>query len=606
MNRLWRSSTRWLAGMKRKRIWQRAWRVWQQEGITGLLVRLRDRIAPLSYSHWLATRRLTDDDRHAIRQHIAQMSHPPLISVLLPVYNSKPGWLRACLDSVLGQIYPHWELCIADDASTNAEMRGILQKYVGRDARIRVIYRRTNGHVSAATNSALALATGDFVAFLDHDDALAEGALYKVAALLAAQPDADLIYSDEDRIDARGRPLYPVFKPDWSPDLLRAHNYVNHLVVVRAELVRAVGGLREGLEGAQDYDLLLRVSERTLPSRIHHIPHALYHWRKHGAALGKDQATRSVATAASRQAVANAIARQGIAADVLPTTAMPFLHRVCYRLSDPPPQVSVIIPTRDRLDLLRVAVAGVREATAYPAIELLIVDNDSCDPATLDYLHELTREEDVRVLRQPGAFNYAALNNAAVAQATGDVLCFLNNDIVITQAEWLAELVSHCLRPEIGAAGPLLRYPDGRVQHLGVTLQSGRIRNLPIEPKSELDGFGIPLHTQIRNVAALTGACLVTRRTCFVQVGGFDEALAVSYNDIDFCLKLRAAGYWLVCTPFAELIHHHSASRGPEATPEQKARLAQEADYLRAKWGALASYDPFVNPNLTWRSGRAR
>lgn len=484
------------------------------------------------------------------------------------------------------------------------EVRDILQEYAARDARVKVVYRPTNGHVSAATNSALALVTGDFVAFLDHDDALAEHALYRIAALLDAHPDADLIYSDEDRMDVRGRPLHPVFKPDWSPDLLRAHNYVNHLVVLRTALVRAVGGLREGLEGAQDHDLLLRVSERTTPARIHHLPHVLYHWRKHGAALGKDQATRTAVAAASHRAVADAIARQGLAADVLPTTAMPYLHRVHYRLPDSPPLVSVIIATRDRLDLLRVAVDGLRKATAYPAIELIIVDNDSRDPATLGYLSKLAKEEDVRVLRQPGPFNYAALNYAAADQSTGDVLCFLNNDIVVTQAGWLAELVSHALRPEIGAAGPLLRYPDGRVQSAGILLGSDVLGRLALHQRVGAVAPSPFQLQQIRNVAALTGACLVLRRAIFAEVGGFDTALAIAYNDIDLCLKLRAAGYWLVCTPFAELVHLGSASRGGEDSPEKQARLQWEADTLREKWGAFAHSDPFVNPNLTWQRGR--
>ena len=558
--------------------------------------RLRRLAAEPSYARRLASQRLTDDDRRAIQAEIARLGHPPLISVLLPVYNSNPAWLRACLDSVLAQLYPHWELCVADDASTLGEVRAIVQDYADREPRIKVVFRPVNGHVAATTNSALTLATGDYVAFLDHDDLLTEDALYRVATLLDSHRDADMIYSDEDRIDARGRPLHSVLKPGWSPDLLRAHNYINHLTVIRSELVQRAGGLREGFEGAQDHDLLLRASETTTAARIHHIPHVLYHWRKHGAALGNDPATRAAVAAASHRAVAEAIARQGLAADVLPTGAMPFLHRVRYRLPDPPPLVSVIIPTRDRLDLLRAAVDGVRVRTDYSAIELIVVDNDSREPETLTYLCQLANEEGVRVLRQPGAFNYAALNNAAAALATAEVLCFLNNDIVVTQPGWLTELVSQAMRPEIGAAGPLLRYPDGRVQSAGIVLGSGILGRLALHQRKG-DQPPSPFQLQqIRNVAALTGACLVMRRAPFAEVGGFDTELAVAYNDIDLCLKLRAADYWLVCTTFAELIHFHSASRGPESTPEQRVRLASEASYLKAQWGAFATSDPFVNP----------
>ncbi|NUQ37640.1 MAG: glycosyltransferase [Caldilineales bacterium] len=603
MSQLSRPGARWFARMGSAQVWRRAWQVWQREGLVDLLARLRTRAALRSYAHWLAAQRLSDDDRRDIQRQIDQMVRPPLISVLVPVYNSRPGWLRACLDSVLAQLYPHWELCIADDASTDPQVRAILADYADRDVRVKVIYRPHNGHVAAATNSALALAAGEFVAFLDHDDLLAEHALYLVAAAVREHTDTALLYTDADRCDARGRRFAPAFKPDWSPDLLLAHNYINHLTVLRTELVRRVGGLRPGLEGAQDHDLLLRVSEQIPPAAIHHIPHVLYHWRAHAASLGRKQRARSAATTASRQVIVDCLARRGLDAEVLATVAHPFLHRVRYRLPDPPPLVSVIIPTRDRPDLLRVAVAGVREATDYPAIELIIVDNDSRDPATLGYLSELAKEEDVRVLHQPGPFNYAALNNAAAAQVAGDMLCFLNNDIVVTQSNWLAELVSHALRPEIGAAGPLLRYEDGRIQHLGVTLQSGQVRSLTLRQESEVDGFRFPLQSHVRNVAALTGACLVLRRSIFAEAGGFDEQLAVAYNDVDLCLKLRAAGYWLLCTPFAELVHLGSASRGGEDSPEKQARLRREADTLREKWGAFAASDPFTNPNLTWRRG---
>ncbi|MCB0136614.1 MAG: glycosyltransferase, partial [Caldilineaceae bacterium] len=506
----------------------RLWRIVRTGDIGQIMRRLRRLAAEPSYARRLASQRLTDDDRRAIQAEIARLGHPPLISVLLPVYNSNPAWLRACLDSVLAQLYPHWELCVADDASTLGEVRAIVQDYADREPRIKVVFRPVNGHVAATTNSALTLATGDYVAFLDHDDLLTEDALYRVATLLDSHRDADMIYSDEDRIDARGRPLHSVLKPGWSPDLLRAHNYINHLTVIRSELVRKAGGLREGFEGAQDHDLLLRVSETTTAARIHHIPHVHYHWRKHGAALGNDPATRAAVAAASRRSVAEAIVRQGLAADVLPTSAMPFLHRVRYRLPDPPPLVSVIIPTRDRLDLLRAAVDGVRVRTDYSAIELIVVDNDSREPETLAYLCQLANEEGVRVLRQPGAFNYAALNNAAAALATAEVLCFLNNDIVVTQPGWLTELVSQAMRPEIGAAGPLLRYPDGRVQSAGIVLGSGILGRLALHQRKG-DQPPSPFQLQqIRNVAALTGACLVMRRAPFAEVGGFDTELAVA------------------------------------------------------------------------------
>jgi len=589
---------------------KRAWRALRhgvlRRGVLrrGVLRRLVPGRAGPSYATWLNAQRLTAEDRRQIAAHMAAWPAPPLISVLLPVYNSRPAWLRACLDSVLAQLYPHWELCIADDASTDPQVRAILEEYAARDPRLKVIYRPQNGHVAAATNSALALATGEFVAFLDHDDLLAEHALAWGAAAILDHPAAALIYSDADRCDERGRRFNPTFKPDWSPDLLLAHNYINHLVVMRTELVRAVGGLRAGLEGAQDHDLLLRVSERIPVEAIHHLPYVLYHWRAHPASLGRAESTRAATGVASHQALADCLSRRGSAAEVVATPAHPFLSRVRYLLPDSPPLVSIVIPTRDRLELLRRCIEGLRQSTDYPALELLIVDNDSQAPETLAYLQELSQQPNTRVLRQAGAFNYAALNNAGVSQARGEVLCFLNNDVVLTQPDWLKELVSQALRPEIGAVGPLLRYPDGRVQQAGILLGTDVIGRLALhQRRGEAAPSAFELR-QVRNVAALTGACLVLRRKLFEQVGGFDEQLAIAYNDIDLCLKLRAAGYWLLFTPFAELVHLGSASRGAENSPERQARLQREAEALRAKWGAFATSDPFTNPNLTWRRGR--
>jgi len=583
--------------------WRRGKRAWRalRHGVLRRLIRGR---AGPSYATWLTAQRLTDEDRRQIAAQFAAGSPPPLISVLLPVYNSRPAWLRACLDSVLAQLYPHWELCIADDASTDPQVRAILEDYVARDSRLKIIYRSQNGHVAAATNSALALATGEFVAFLDHDDLLAEHALAWVAAAILDHPAAALIYSDADRCDERGRRFNPTFKPDWSPDLLLAHNYINHLVVMRTELVRAVGGLRAGLEGAQDHDLLLRVSERIPVEAIHHLPYVLYHWRAHPASLGRAERTRAATGVASRQALAECLSRRGLAAEVSATPAHPFLSRVRYLLPDSPPLVSIVIPTRDRLELLRGCIEGLRQSTDYPALELLIVDNDSQAPETLAYLKELSQQPNTHVLRQAGGFNYAALNNAGVSQARGEVLCFLNNDVVITQPDWLKELVSQSLRPEIGAAGPLLRYPDGRVQQAGILLGTDVIGRLALHQRRGEAAPSVFELQQTRNVAALTGACLVLRRKLFEQVGGFDEQLAIAYNDIDLCLKLRAAGYWLLFTPFAELVHLGSASRGAEDSPERQARLQREAELLRTRWGAFATSDPFTSPNLTWRRGR--
>ena len=579
-------------------------RVLRHEGVRGVIRGGWRWLRGDGYSRWVQAQRLTAADESLIRQHIATFAQRPLISVIVPVYNPRPAWLRACVDSVLAQLYPQWELCIADDASTTPHVRTILQEYAAGDPRIKVVYRAENGHISAATNSALALATGEFVAFLDHDDLLAPHALYMVAALLNEHADADLIYSDHDRCNHARRRWAPQFKPGWSPDLLRSFNYINHLTVLRTDLARAVGGLRTGLEGAQDHDLVLRTTAQTAAERIHHIPHVLYTWRRHRASVSRSAQARAQTRTASHRAVAECVNRSYPGAEVLDVAGPRFDHRVRYPLSNPAPLVSVVIPTRDRLDLLRPCLEGLRRATVYPAVEIIVVDNGSREPATLAYLADLAHLPQCHVLHRQEPFNYAALNNAGADLARGNVLCFLNDDIVVSQADWLRELVSHALRSEVGAVGPLLRYPDGRVQHGGVVLGEGGVARLAYH---QAPGQAPPPDDQlyqIRNVSALTGACLVMRRAVFAQVGGFDENLPVAYNDIDLCLKVRQAGYWLVFTPYAELVHIHSASRGSDETPEKRDRLEREGDYLRAKWGERAASDPFLNPNTVWRGAQ--
>ena len=581
-------------------------RLLRQRGIKGLLHRLVFGRAGPSYAAWLAAHRLTDEDRRQIAEHIASWLEPPLISVLLPVHNNRPAWLRACLDSVLDQLYPHWELCIAEHASTNPRMGAILEEYAANDPRIKLVASPGNGRIAAAANSALKSATGGFVVFLDPSDLLSEHALYLVVTAILDHPDATILYSDSDCCDKRGRRRNPSFKPGWSPDLLRTHNYINQPTIMRTDLVRAVGGMRAELRAAQDYDLLMRVSERVHASTIHHIPHVLYHRRDYPDSTGSGADRRTESSRASRQVIQDCLARQGLAAEMLTTAAHPFLHQVRYRLPDPPPLVSVIIPTRDRLDLLKVCVEGLRRTTDYPTLELIIVDNDSREPEFLAYLQELSRLPDIQILRREGAFNYAALNNAGAALSRGEILCFLNNDVVITQPGWLRELTAQALRPEIGAVGPLLRYRDGRVQQAGIILGTDLLCRLAFH---QSNGNPPPSPFQLqqtRNVTALIGACLVMRRSIYQEMDGLDEALAVTYNEVDLCLKLRAAGYWLLFTPFSELIHLGSASRGQENTPEKQARFQREADYLRARWGAFAVSDPFTNPNLDWRSERPK
>ncbi|HEY0649274.1 glycosyltransferase family 2 protein [Phenylobacterium sp.] len=558
--------------------------------------------AALSYGEYLAWvaryDTLSDADRAAIRAHVRRMAKKPRISVVMPVYTASPELIGEAIASVQAQLYPNWELCIADDASPGEAVWAALQKHAAADARIKVVRRAVNGNICAATNTALELATGEFVALMDHDDILPERALYEVAALLQDHPDADLIYSDEDKIDARGRRYEPHFKAAWNPELILAQNYVSHLGVYRRSLLSAVGGLREGFEGSQDFDLALRVSERTTPQHIHHIPWVLYHWRQEGGPETFSQAYMDRCADAARRAVAEHLARIGqTRVEVENQADAPGWIEVRRAPPEPKPRVSVIVPTRDRADLLARCAEGVLSGTDYGPLELIVVDNGSVEPQTAALFEQLRTDPRVRVLPAPGPFNYSALNNLAAAEATGEVLVLLNNDIEVTDAGWLSALVAQAVRPNVGAAGARLLFPDGRVQHAGVVVGvGGAAGHLGYGQPGDTGGYYKHLKTA-RNVTAVTAACLAIRKAVWDEVGGLDaDRLAVAFNDVDLCLKLRARGYDVVWTPHAELVHHESATRGDDRSPAEQARFDAELAALRDRWGKALDDDPFYSP----------
>lgn len=536
------------------------------------------------------------------RERIATWVSLPLISVVVPVWNSNPEHLAACLDSVLTQTYPHWELCIADDASTQPHVQRILNSFAARDSRVRVTFRSQNGHISKASNSALALALGDFVALLDHDDALAPHALYRVAEALQRHPNAQLIYSDEDKLDELGERCDPFFKPDWSEDLLLSQNYICHLSVYRRDLVEQVGGFREGYEGSQDYDLLLRcVAQIDDASHIVHVPHILYHWRKSEGSTATGHSQKDYATAAAVQALRDYVAHKGYGARV--STVPPGIYRTQWSLPQPEPLVSLIIPTRDQYRLLKTCIDSILEKTSYPHCEIIVVDNQSSCHDTLAYLHSFNQSErtrfPVRVMRFDQPFNYSRINNFAVQHARGSVIGMVNNDVEVINPGWLTEMVSHVIRPQIGCVGAKLYYPDNTLQHAGVVLGIGGVaghshKHFP----GHSEGYFGRLRT-IHNVSAVTGATLLIRRDVLEQVGGFDESLQVAFNDVDLCLRVREAGYRNLWTPYAELYHHESKSRGSDDNPEKLARFTQERLFMTNRWGTLLQADPFYNPNLT-------
>jgi glycosyltransferase involved in cell wall biosynthesis/SAM-dependent methyltransferase len=543
-----------------------------------------------AYEVWRRLYQLTDSDREHMRQEAATFDNSPLISVLMPVYNVKVGLLRKAIDSVLLQTYPHWELCIADDASQSPRIRATLEEYARRDSRIKVVFRTERGNISAASNSALALATGEYVALLDNDDELAEQALFRVAKAIIADRDLDLIYSDEDKLEPDGRHVDPFFKPDWSPEYFLTCMYTCHLGVYRTALVRELGGFRSELDSAQDYDLALRIVARS--HRVGHIPDVLYHWRKLPNSTARSHRAKPQAFETACRALASYLTIKGQPGRVEPG---PFagLHRVRFNILGRP-KVSIVIPTASRPARIRGhdtsfishCVQSIRRSTRYPHYEIITVDNDDMPP---DLQRELDRWK-VRRVSFTDEFNLASKMNLGAAKADGDHLLFLNDDTEIITPDWLECMLEYSQQPEIGAVGAKLLFPDGRIQHVGVVLLDGD----PCHPFYANGGKDMGYwagNYLTRNTSAVTGACLMTRADLFHELGGFDEAFPLNYNDVDYCLRVNERGKRVVFTPYAQLYHYEGATKSG-ITPE-------ELEAFKKRWQDKWSRDPYYNPNLS-------
>jgi glycosyltransferase involved in cell wall biosynthesis len=556
------------------------------------------------YQEWVRLYDQWDERKEQLSQlQIERWQQRPLISLVVPVYNPPLAWVRSMVDSVRRQVYTNWELILVDDASSDTQVVEFLHSIVdpqssSYDKRIQVVHLPQNQHISQASNHGLQLAKGDWIGLLDHDDELAPHALYTVAYTIQNNRDARLIYSDEDKINAQEKRVAPYFKPDWNPDLLLSQNYLCHFTLLHRSLIDQGFLFRKGFEGAQDWDLFLRVTETLHPTQIVHIPEILYHWRIHSASTAQSTEAKPYVLERSQTTLQEALQRRGIQAII--DTAPGGYWRVRYAIPSPAPLVSLIIPTRDRLHLLRTCIESIIEKTTYPNFEIIIVDNDSAEPETLAYFNEISKHPRVRILSVPGPFNYSKLNNLGVKEARGSVLGFLNNDLEILHPDWLDEMVSQALRPEIGCVGCKLTYPDGSIQHAGVVLGILGVAG-HIFRKFEANSPAWFQHIQVsRQYTAVTAACVLVRRDVYNQTRGFnEESLKVAFNDIDFCLQVHALGYYNLYTPFAHLRHHESASRGKEETAEQIRRFQGEIQYMKEQWGELLSNDPSYNPNLT-------
>ena len=553
------------------------------------------------YGGWLEDHaNVADDELRSLAPEISEWLDKPKIAILMPVYNPNKACLINAIESVLHQVYDNFEFCIADDASTESYVKDILIRYAEKDKRIKVVFREQNGHISAASNSALALVEADYVALMDHDDLLTPDALYWVAKSIVQNPDVELIYSDEDKMRLDGTRYGPYFKPDWNPELLMSHNFICHLGVYKTEKVKKLGGFDSTLDGAQDYDLALRYVVGLPKEKIVHIPRVLYHWRAIEGSTANGVHEKPYAEELIKKAAENALKRANRPAEVTFHEKLPGALRVRYLLPKKLPLVSIIIPTRNGFELLRQCVESILAKTSYSNFEIIIIDNGSDDLVAIRYLNQLNEDDRIRVIRDDSPFNYAALNNKAVALAKGELVALLNNDLEVINEDWLDEMVSHAVHPEVGAVGAKLYYPDNTIQHAGVIVGLGGVAGHSHKhfPRDNAGYCGRLFMAQ--NLSAVTAACLVIRKSVFEEVNGFDEKnLAVAFNDVDFCLRVQESGYFNVWTPYAELYHYESATRGYEDTPEKQARFTSEVMYMKERWGEGLLIDPAYSPNLT-------
>jgi len=549
------------------------------------------------YKEWIKLFDYHSKQKKRYKTKLASMEQRPLISILMPVYNCPETYLNEAIGSVVAQLYPNWELCIVDDCSTAPEVKPVLETWQLRDPRIKVRFSKSNGHISRATNQAFEMSSGEFIAMMDHDDVLREHALAEVALCINKNPEAELIYSDEDKITEKGKRYAPYFKSEWSPDLFLSQNYLNHLSVFKRDAIRLAGGWREGFEGSQDYDLILRVIEKIDQKNIHHIPKILYHWRAIEGSTAKSGSEKSYAYVTGKAALEDHLKRSKINAHV--EEVRPF-YKVKYAMPAPEPLVSLIIPTRNMKKLLSNCVSSILNKTIYSKYEFLFINNQSDEKSTLRYLENIAQLSKMRVIEYDKPFNYSAINNQAVREARGEIVGLINNDIEVISPEWLSLMVSHAVRPEIGCVGAKLFYRNDRIQHAGVVLGLGGVAGHGHHDfsKSSAGYFGRLKVTQ--NYSAVTAACLLVRAALYKEVGGFNEAnLKVAFNDVDFCLKVREKGYLSLWEPDAHLYHLERVSRGFDDTLEKKKRFENEVRYMKQRWGDLLQNDPYYSPNLS-------
>jgi len=553
----------------------------------------------MQYSQYLLRKKVTKDVGKQFKKNIKNFKQQPLFSIIMPVYNPRIDLFSKALDSIRAQVYDNWELCIADDNSSDPEVKETIEKYRLMDERIKVVYREQNGHISRASNSALELATGEYAVLMDHDDVLREDCLYYMARAINIHDGADLIYSDEDKIDEWGIHSEPHFKPDWCPDNLLSRNYLGHVTVFKTAQMREIGGWRVGFEGSQDYDLVLRYSEKF--EKVIHIPEVLYHWRIHSESAAMSEAVKPYAYRAAQTALNEAMTRRGYIATV------DFLdsfrgYSIRFALKNENAKVSIIIPSRNKADLLKKLLRSIEKKTTYKNFEVILIDNNSNEKDFFNLVKQYKRQNVIsfKCVEDNEPFNFSRLINVGRKNATGDYLILLNNDTEIISPDWIEAMLEHCQRPEIGVAGAKLLYDNDTIQHAGVIVGLGGVAGHVLVGEYR-EGPGYFNYVNMLNTySALTAACFMVRTELFDKVGGFDEGFGTEYNDVDFCLKLVEAGHRNLYVPHCELYHFESMSRGhPHSTYEAYKKHLKEVNLFTKKWKKYVENDPCYNPNLS-------
>lgn len=567
-------------------------------GLKDFLVRMGERFeeTEVDYNIWFREKRLNQEDLKL--QTEQKWEQKVVISVVVPIFRTPEPFLRQMIESVINQTYPFWELCIADGSGNTEKTRSVVEEYVKKDNRILYQVLQENLGIADNTNTAMNMASGDYIALFDHDDLLEPDALFEIAeAAMKSQGNADVLYTDEDKVAADLSEYFqPHFKPDFSPDLLRSNNYICHLFVVKRLLAVSVGGQRKEFDGAQDYDFILRCCEQA--KSIVHIPKILYHWRVHKASTADNPGSKRYAFEAGKRAIEAHLKRMKVTGTVSATKDLGF-YRVKYKVQGNP-FISIVIPNKDNVGILKRCIDSIQSKSTYRNYEVIIVENNSKEPDTFAYYKSIDGKDGISVIYWEEEFNYSRINNYGIMHAKGDYIVCLNNDISVITPDWMEELLGNCQRKEVGITGARLYFPDNTIQHAGIVVgMGGSAGSMFVGMSRNRTGYMHKAAIQ-QNLSAMTAACFMVKRQAFEQAGGFDEKLAVAFNDVDFCLRVRQAGYLVVYNPDAQMYHDESKTRGYEDTPEKQARFQKEKDYLRSRWPEIMEQgDPYYNRNLS-------